>query len=108
MFERDDVERAHDVRMPNARGEARLVDEHRRKIRILRELRMQSFDGDGARESDGAEEASEMDRRHAAGGDFVMHGIPPDEKRPRALRLFYANAHGSPRIRAPRTCLMIK
>lgn len=49
----DNVERGHYVRMPNARGEASLVQKHRHEFGISRKLRMQSLDGNGARETDG-------------------------------------------------------
>ena len=48
---RDDVERRHDVRVADARGEPRLVEEHRDELGILRELRVQPLDRDGAREA---------------------------------------------------------
>src|SRR5262245_5178917 len=48
---RDDVERRNDVRMMDARGNARLIEEHRDEIRVLREMRVQALDRYGARES---------------------------------------------------------
>ena len=79
---RDDVDRRDDVRVLDARGEARLVEEHRDELGILGELRMQPLDRDGAREADRAEQAAEVDRRHAAGGDLVVERITPyDAKR---------------------------
>ena len=68
---RDDVERRDDVRMPDARREARLVEEHRDELGILRELRVQPLDRDRAREADRPEQPPEMDRRHAARRDLV-------------------------------------
>ena len=72
--------------MLDARGEARLVEEHRDELGVLRELRMQALDRDGAREADRAEEAPEVDRRHAARGDLVVERITPyDAKRSAAF-----------------------
>ena len=52
-----DVERRHDVGVADARGEARLVEEHRDELGVLRELRVQALDRDRAREAAGPEEA---------------------------------------------------
>ena len=75
----DDVERRHDVRVPDARGEARLVEEHRDELGILGELRVEALDRDRAREADRTEQPPEVDRRHAAGGDLVVERIAPDD-----------------------------
>jgi hypothetical protein len=45
---RDDVERGDDVRMANAPAQPRFVEEHRHELGILREMRMEPFDRDGA------------------------------------------------------------
>ena len=46
----DRIERRDDVRMLDARGKARLVDEHLDELALTEEVRMDSFDCDGARE----------------------------------------------------------
>ena len=74
---RDDVERGHDVRVTDAPAEARLVEEHRDELGILRELRMQALDGDGAREADGAAEPSEVDGGHPARGELSIEHVAP-------------------------------
>ncbi len=73
----DDVQHRRDVRVLNARCKARLVDEHRHHVAVAREVRMQALDGDGAGEANGADEAGQVDRRHAARGDLLEHQIPP-------------------------------
>jgi hypothetical protein len=72
----DDVERRDDVRMTYADREARLVEEHADEIGILREVGMQPLDRDRSRETDGADEARDMDRGHAAGRDFAVQRVP--------------------------------
>ncbi len=49
---RHDVERRDDVGVADARGEARLVEEHRDELGILRVLRVQPLDRDRPREPD--------------------------------------------------------
>ena len=49
----DDVERLHHVRVLDARGEARLVEEHRRELGVVREVRVEPLDGDRPREPGG-------------------------------------------------------
>jgi hypothetical protein len=48
------VERGNDVGVPNARGQARLVQEHLDELRIARVLRVQLLDGNGPRKALGA------------------------------------------------------
>ena len=67
----DHVERGHDVRVPDARGEPGLVEEHRDELRVLREVRVEALDGDRAVEAAGAEQPAYVDGRHAAGGDLA-------------------------------------
>ena len=74
---RDDVERRDDVRVADARGEARLVEEHRDELGILRELRVQPLDRDRAREADRTEQSAEMDRGHPACGDGIVESVSP-------------------------------
>ena len=72
---RDDVERRDDVGVPDARREPGLLEEHRDEVGILREVRMEALDRDGAREPDGSEQARKMDRGHAAGGDLAVQRV---------------------------------
>jgi hypothetical protein len=76
---RHDVERRNDVGVPDARGEASLVEEHRQELGILRVLWVQSLDRDGAREPGDATEAPEMHRGHAARSDLAEQQVSPDE-----------------------------
>ena len=75
----DDVEGRDDVRVLDARGEPRLVEEHRGEVRVVRELRVQALDGDRTEEPRGADQAPEVDRRHATGRDRVVDGVTVDE-----------------------------
>ena len=75
----DDVERRHDVGVADARGEARLVEEHRDEVGVLRERVVQPLDRDGAREARRPEEAPEVDGRHAPGRNAVVHDVPTYE-----------------------------
>ena len=74
-WRRDDIERLDHVRMLNAGRDPRLVDEHRDEVGVARELSVESLDGDGAREADRAEQAAEMDGRHAAGGERAVDRV---------------------------------
>ncbi len=60
---------------------ARLVEEHRDELGVLRELRVQALDRDGAREARRPEQAPEVHRRHPARRDLVVDGVPPEESR---------------------------
>ena len=73
----DDVERGDDVRVPDARREPRLLEEHRDELGVLGEVRMQALDRDRAREADGPEQAREMDCGHTAGGDLAVQRVSP-------------------------------
>ena len=72
-----DVERGDDVRTPDARSQARLVEEHRRELRVLRELRVQALDRHRAREARWPEQAAKVQRGHPAGGDLPIERIAP-------------------------------
>jgi hypothetical protein len=65
------VDGADHVRMLDARGQARLFQEHLDELGIFRELRMQRLDGDRARETHGPHQAPEMNRRHSPSSDLV-------------------------------------
>ena len=58
------VERRHDVGVPDARGEARLVEEHERELVLARQVWVRALDGDGAREAGRPEQAREVHRGH--------------------------------------------
>ena len=47
----DDVEGGHDVRVLQAHGQTRLVEEHRDELRIRRKMRVHSLEGNRASES---------------------------------------------------------
>ena len=78
---RDDVEHWHDVRMPDAAREARLVGEHCREGRVHRAARVEALDRDDAREARRAEDAAEVDLGHPAAADRVEEGIATDDDR---------------------------
>ncbi|MGD0527074.1 MAG: hypothetical protein ABSE49_18160 [Polyangiaceae bacterium] len=70
-----DVECGHDVGVPDARGEARLVEEHERKVVVARQMWVRSLDRDGAREAGRPEQACEVHRRHTTRGDLRMNHV---------------------------------
>ena len=57
------------------------VHEHRAKIRLPGELRVQAFDCDRAREADLTVQARQMDCRHSAGRDHVEQLISSRQDR---------------------------
>ena len=65
--------------MHESRADARLVDEHGRELRILREPRQHSLDGDAAREPFGADRRAEEDLRHAPTAEprILATGLAP-------------------------------
>jgi hypothetical protein len=82
---REDVEDGYDVGMPDAAREARFVEKLRDELRILRELGVEALDRHRAGESEGAEHAPDVDRRHPARRDLVVDGVsPPGVRRRRA------------------------
>ncbi len=52
----DDIQRGDDVRVPDARGEASLVEEHRDELGVRRELRVEPLDRHRAGEADRSEQ----------------------------------------------------
>ena len=97
----DHVERGDHVGVLDARGEARLVEEHRRELGVVRVLRMQPLDGDGPEEAGGPDEAAQMDSGHPARGDRVVDRVAIDEQRSRGGRsvLCRSPSHPSERVR---------
>src|SRR5262249_12242747 len=74
-LERDDVDRRDDVGVLHASRHARLVEEHRRELGILRDVRMQLLDRYGAREARRTDESSEVNGGHAARSDLVVKDV---------------------------------
>ena len=77
----DDVEHGDHVAVLEPRGDARLVEEHRDEVRILRELGVQSLGGDDPREALVAHESREVNGRHAAARDRLVQRVPADDGR---------------------------
>ncbi len=75
----DDVERRDDVRVADARREARLVEEHRDELGVARELGVHPFDGDRTRERVRAQHETEVHRRHPARGELTAQRIAADD-----------------------------
>ena len=74
----DDVQDGDDVRLPDPRGEARLVEEHLPERGVGGEAREQALDRNDAREAARADDAPEVDAAHAAGGElFAERGSAP-------------------------------
>ena len=68
--------------MTDHRREARLVEEHRDELGILRVRVVESLDRDGAREARRPQQAPDVDGRHATRRNAVVHDVPPDEAAP--------------------------
>jgi hypothetical protein len=85
-IERNHVENRHHVGVNHPRRKARLVQEHRRELGILGELRVQTLDRHRARESDGPHQAPQVHRGHAAGGDLLEELIAADHALGSGLR----------------------
>src|ERR1019366_2965444 len=62
-------------RVPDPCRHPRLVEEHRQKLVLAREVGMKSLDGDNAREARGAERTAEVHGRHAARCDLVVDRV---------------------------------
>ena len=73
---RDHVEHGDDVRVADAGGDARLLEEHRDEVGIVRELRVEALDGDGAGKTSLGGQAADVDRRHPPRGELVVEDIP--------------------------------
>ncbi len=71
-----DIEGGDDVGVADARRERASSRNIATKSGILREVRMEPLDGDGASKADGAEQARKMDGGHAAGGDLAVQRVP--------------------------------
>ena len=70
-----DLDGLHDVRVGEARGEARLVEEHRDVVLVARELGLQLLDDEQLVEASGPLRGREMDDPHPAArelGDEVI------------------------------------
>ena len=80
---RDDIERSDDIRVTDASRQSRFVEEHRDEFGLLGVLRMQPLDGHRTREAHRAQQPADVYRRHAAGRDFVVKRVAPDDARMR-------------------------
>ena len=78
------VEHRRDVRVRDARGDARLVEEHVDEGLILHEVRMDALDRDPLLEPARSVHACEVHARHPADADLVDDTVAPEEVRPRA------------------------
>jgi len=87
VLARDDVDRADDVRVPDARHEPGLVDEHRREAPIASEVRVHALDGDRRARGLLVGATAVVDRRHPAGRDLPLQPVPTDDRGPRGSRL---------------------
>ena len=72
-----DLDDAHDVRVIEQRGEARLVEEHANELRVRREVREDPLDDDQRPEPRNVARQREVDLRHPAGGEATDDLIPP-------------------------------
>ncbi len=76
---RDDVDGLDDVRVADARDDARLVQEHRDEVRIPGVALVKALDGDDAREAGGSDLPCEVHGGHASGRNFAAEGVPPSD-----------------------------
>ncbi len=79
-----DLEDGHDVRMMNARRDARFVEEHLDELFLTGKVRVEPLHRHEALEAADAREAREIHRRHAAGRNFADEFIAIDALSPRA------------------------
>ena len=82
---RHHVEHGHDVAVMDLRSDACLVEEHRDEVGVLGELGMQSLRRDDAREAFIADEARDVNRRHATARDLAMQYVTPHRHRPAGM-----------------------
>jgi hypothetical protein len=68
----------HDVRVRDANGEVRFVDEHPPELRRLVQVRVNHLDGDVSREPRRAETLGQVERRHASGPETLDDLVVPD------------------------------
>src|SRR5262249_14751174 len=73
--------RRHDVRVMDARREARLVEEHPDELTVLGEVRVQPLHRDDAAEALLAEEARHVHTRHPAMCDRGAEDVAPEPQR---------------------------
>ena len=67
-----DVEHRHDIAMAHLRRDASLVEEHRQKLLVVGECRIEALRGDEPREPFAAERARDVDPGHATACDLPM------------------------------------
>src|SRR5262245_24174442 len=72
--------------MANASSESSLAQEHFGKVLIFDQVRQQPLDRDDARKAARAVQPSEVNRRHAAGGELFEQRIATDPRRRSATR----------------------
>jgi len=77
----DNIERAHDVWMTNLRGDPSFVEEHVRRLGIVRRRGVHHLDGDDTCEAGLSEHATEVHGSHAAGGDGLTKEVATDRAR---------------------------
>ena len=77
-------EDGHDVRVMNARSDARFVQEHLDELFLARQMRMQPLHRDEALKAADAGQARKVHRGHATGRDLAHQLIAIDALSPRA------------------------
>ncbi|TMQ10986.1 MAG: hypothetical protein E6J90_35495 [Deltaproteobacteria bacterium] len=84
------IEDGHDVAVVDPGCDARLVEEHRDELGIGGELGEQPLGDDEPAEALAADQAREVDRRHAAARDRAVQEISTDRDR---LRVWLGGRH---------------
>jgi hypothetical protein len=81
VFVLAELEDRGNVRMRNARDDARLVDEHIYERLVFDQVRMNSLDGDPFLKSAWTVHAREVDACHASDADLLHYPIAAEEMR---------------------------
>jgi hypothetical protein len=92
-----EIEDLRDVRVVDARGDARLVEEHVDELIVLDEVRVDALDRDPLLEAAGPVHARQVHAGHAAGADLVDDAVAAEEEG--AGRLFVRLLGARPRGR---------
>ena len=81
-----EVEDRRDVRVRDARRDARLVEEHLDEALVLDEVGVDALDGDPLLEAARPVDAREVNARHAADADFVDDAVAAEQEGPSLRR----------------------
>src|SRR5690554_5910702 len=83
-----DIGRRDDVRVPDARREARLVEEHRDEFLFVGKVRVKDLDGDESLETRDALSARDVHSRHSTRGELSDHFVAAEPSSGQIARRF--------------------